>query len=59
VKPASARFRERSCLRKTRYREHQQAVRMSHKVRNRSGLKLRSYRCELCGGWHLAKAEQP
>ena len=53
MKPATVQFRKRSCHNKKRYRSHQQAVRMQHKILNGRGVKLGSYPCEVCGGWHL------
>jgi len=44
-----------SCRKKKRYPSQHEAKVAASCCRNRRGVKLRVYPCEICGGWHLTK----
>lgn len=45
---------KRSCLDKKRYTSANRARDAAARIRKRLGHDQHSYRCTLCGGWHLA-----
>jgi hypothetical protein len=45
------------CLRKTRYRNDHEAMRVARRIKEQRGTGLRAYECEACGGWHLTKGK--
>ena len=51
-------LRRRSCERKRRYPDHIAALAFAiHEMERQPGLKLDTYRCRFCGGWHLYRAK--
>lgn len=47
--------RERSCISKNRYFDCYTAVAVGISQTERYGVKLYTYRCKICNGWHLTR----
>ena len=57
--PDTRELRRRSCERKRRYPDHIAALAFAiHEMERQPGLKLDTYRCRFCGGWHLYRAKR-
>lgn len=55
---AARALRRRSCERKRRYSDEAQAAAFALGIMEREpGLRLNSYPCRFCGGWHLHKVK--
>ena len=50
-------FQKRSCDGKTRYKDHDQAVRHAQIFKSLRGTALRAYECDFCKGVHLSKTQ--
>ena len=50
---------ERNCLLKRTFHTEERAERFCRKMRNSHGWSLRAYKCDMCDGWHTARAEDP
>lgn len=57
--PTTQRERKRMCLSKRRYRSESSALRAAINSSKSFGQMMRTYRCPVCGGWHLTSQEQP
>jgi hypothetical protein len=44
-----------TCERKSRYDTEGMALRAAGRERARSGLIIKEYHCEDCGGWHIGR----
>lgn len=54
-------MRKKTCKGKTRYRDHDEAVRALHRFKARSTrdkIPIRAYECSVCNGWHTTSKEQ-
>lgn len=47
----------KGCMRKSRYETDKEAWRYMRKAARQYRVGLRCYKCDRCGGWHLAKDE--
>lgn len=57
--PAKRKIQRRMCEGKERYRDHAHAVVAARFAGQKRGVKLRTYDCPFCSGWHLTKKEAP
>lgn len=58
IEPGSREHRRRACERKRRYPDQIAALVFAvHQMETHRGLKLDTYKCRFCHGWHLCRTE--